>query len=140
REVDLIEEVARIDGLERLPATLPSRPDAGGRLTAAQRARRRVEDLLAGHGLLESAGWSFQAPDVVDRLRLAADDPRRSTVRLRNPLSEDQSTMKTLRSEEHTSELQSLAYLVCRPLLEKHNRNRRRGACDRRREARSARS
>jgi phenylalanyl-tRNA synthetase beta chain len=96
REVDLVEEVTRIDGLERLPATLPSRPDAGGRLTAVQRTRRRVEDLLAGRGLLEVAGWSFQAPDVGDRLRLAADDPRRRVVRLRNPLSEDQSEMRTL--------------------------------------------
>jgi phenylalanyl-tRNA synthetase beta chain len=96
REVDLIEEVARIDGLDRLPATLPSRPDAGGRLTAPQRARRRVEDLLAGAGLLEVAGWSFQAPSVVDRLRLSADDPRRRAVRLRNPLSEDLSAMRTL--------------------------------------------
>jgi len=96
REVDLIEEVARIDGLDRLPATLPSRPDAGGRLTPVQRVRRRVEDLLAGRGLLEVAGWSFQAPDVGDRLRLPPDDPRRGVVRLRNPLSEDQSEMRTL--------------------------------------------
>jgi phenylalanyl-tRNA synthetase beta chain len=96
REVDLVEEVARIDGLDRLPATLPSRPDAGGRLTPVQRVRRRVEDLLAGRGLLEVAGWSFQAPDVAHRLRLAPDDPRRQVVRLRNPLSEDQSEMRTL--------------------------------------------
>jgi phenylalanyl-tRNA synthetase beta chain len=96
REVDLVEEVARIDGLERLPATLPSRPDGGGRLTPVQRARRRVEDLLAGRGLLEVAGWSFQGPDVADRLRLPEGDFRREVVRLRNPLSEEQSTMRTL--------------------------------------------
>src|SRR5205085_271546 len=79
REVDLVEEVARIDGFDRLPATLPSRPDAGGRLEPVQRARRRIEDLLAGAGLLEVAGWSFQAADVGDRLRLGPDDPRRRT-------------------------------------------------------------
>jgi phenylalanyl-tRNA synthetase beta chain len=96
REVDLVEEVARVDGMERLPATLPARPDGGGRLTPAQRARRRVEDALAGMGLLEVAGWSFQAPDVADRLRLPAEDPRRRAVRLSNPLSEDQSLLRTL--------------------------------------------
>jgi phenylalanyl-tRNA synthetase beta chain len=96
REVDLVEEVARIDGMERLPQTLPSRQDGGGRLTPAQRAARRLEDALAGMGLLEVAGWSFQSPDVVDRLRLPADDPRRRTVALRNPLSEEQSLLRTM--------------------------------------------
>jgi phenylalanyl-tRNA synthetase beta chain len=96
READLIEEVARIDGVDRLPTTLPARQDAGGSLTAEQRARRRVEDALTGHGLLEIMGWSFQSPALADRLRLAADDPRRRFVRLRNPLSEEQSVMRTL--------------------------------------------
>jgi phenylalanyl-tRNA synthetase beta chain len=96
READLIEEVARIEGMERLPATLPSRPDAGGGLTPAQRAGRRVEDVLADHGLFEVAGWSFQGPDVADRLRLPADDRRRRAVRLQNPLSSEHSAMRTL--------------------------------------------
>jgi phenylalanyl-tRNA synthetase beta chain len=96
REIDLVEEVARIDGVDRLPQTLPSRPDGGGRLSPTQRARRRVEDALVGAGLLEVQGWSFQAPGVADRLRLAADDRRRRTVRVRNPLSEDQSELRTL--------------------------------------------
>jgi phenylalanyl-tRNA synthetase beta chain len=96
REIDLVEEVARIDGVDRLPQTVPSRPDGGGRLSPTQRARRRVEDALVGAGLLEVQGWSFQAPGVADRLRLAADDRRRRTVRVRNPLSEDQSELRTL--------------------------------------------
>ena len=95
REVDLIEEVARMDGVDRLPATLPSRPDRGGLLTPEQRARRRVEDALVGQGLREVHGWSFQGPSVADRLRLPEDDPRRSPVRLVNPLSEEQSVLRT---------------------------------------------
>src|SRR5688500_2868219 len=46
READLIEEVARIGGLEKLPATLPKRRGAAGRLTAGQRLRRRAVDAL----------------------------------------------------------------------------------------------
>ena len=96
READLIEEVARINGVDRLPATLPARQDAGGALTPEQRARRRAEDALTAHGLLEVMGWSFQSPAMGDRLRLPADDSRRRFVRLRNPLSEEQSVMRTL--------------------------------------------
>jgi phenylalanyl-tRNA synthetase beta chain len=95
READLIEEVARIDGVDRLPATLPSRRGAAGRLTRRQRARRRAEDVLVGRGLHEVVGWSFTEPSVADRLRLPADDPRRRFVALANPMSEDQSHLRT---------------------------------------------
>jgi phenylalanyl-tRNA synthetase beta chain len=96
READLVEEVARLAGLERLPATLPSRRGATGRLSADQRRQRRAEDALVGLGLTETVGWSFAAPDLVDRLGLPAGDPRRDVVVLRNPLSEDQSVLRTL--------------------------------------------
>jgi phenylalanyl-tRNA synthetase beta chain len=95
READLIEEVARIHGLETLPSTLPSRHDATGRLSVPQRLRRRAEDALTGCGLHEAVGWSFVAPDMADRLTLPATDPRRRAVTLLNPLSEDQSVMRT---------------------------------------------
>ncbi len=94
REIDLIEEVARIDGLERLPATLPARRGAAGRLTHEQTSKRRAEDELAGRGLHESVGWSFADPGVLERLRLGAGDPLRDVVRLRNPLSESQSILR----------------------------------------------
>ena len=95
REVDLIEEVARVDGLEKLPATLPARRGAYGVLTPAQTLRRRTEDALAARRLDEMAGWSFSAPDLPDRLRLGADDARREAVVLANPLSSAQSVMRT---------------------------------------------
>jgi phenylalanyl-tRNA synthetase beta chain len=93
REVDLIEEVARVWGLDKLPSTLPSRRGATGRLTTGQKLRRRAGDALVGAGLSEALGWSFQSPDVARRLRLGGllADP----VRVRNPLSEEQSVMRT---------------------------------------------
>ena len=94
REVDLIEEVARIDGLERLPATLPPRRGVFGRLRADQLLRRRVEDALAARGASEIVGWSFTDPAVLDRLRLGPDDPMRSVVTGENPLSESQSILR----------------------------------------------
>jgi phenylalanyl-tRNA synthetase beta chain len=94
REVDLIEEVARIDGLEKLPATLPARRGAAGLLSHAQRVRRTAEDALVGRGLHEVIGWSFTDPSLLDRLRLGADHPLRRVVRLENPMSETQTTMR----------------------------------------------
>ena len=94
REVDLIEEVARIDGLERLPVTLPARRGAAGRLTHAQRVRRSAEDLLAGRGLHEIVGWSLTDPGLLDRLRLPSGHELRRVVKLENPLSEDLSIMR----------------------------------------------
>jgi phenylalanyl-tRNA synthetase beta chain len=94
REVDLIEEVARIDGVDRLPATLPARRAAAGMLNHAQRVVRAAEDALVGRGLYEIVGWSFADPGLLDRLRLASEDPMRQVVRLANPLSDAQSIMR----------------------------------------------
>ncbi len=94
REIDLIEEVARIDGLERLPATLPARRGAAGRLSHPQRVRRAAEDVLTGRGLREIVGWSFAEPGLLDRLRLSAEHPLRAAVSVENPLSEEQAMMR----------------------------------------------
>jgi phenylalanyl-tRNA synthetase beta chain len=94
REVDLIEEIARIDGLERLPATLPARRGAAGKLTHAQRVRRAAEDALVGRGLYEIVGWSFTEPELLDRLRLPPRHELRRVVALENPLSDGQSIMR----------------------------------------------
>jgi phenylalanyl-tRNA synthetase beta chain len=94
REVDLIEEVARIDGLERLPATLPARRGAAGVLSHAQRVRRAAEDAMVGRGLYEVVGWSFTEPSLLDRLLLPGDHPMRGVIALENPLSDAQSIMR----------------------------------------------
>jgi phenylalanyl-tRNA synthetase beta chain len=89
REVDLIEEVARLWGLEKLPSTIPGH-GMSARLTVEQRLRRRAADALVGAGFHEAVGWSFQSPETARRLRVDAP-----AVRLRNPLSEDLSDMRT---------------------------------------------
>ncbi len=92
READLIEEVARIHGLEKLPITLPARERAVGRLTPRQRLRRRSEDTLRDRGMHEVVGWSFTSPQALERLRIG-DAP---SLVLANPLSEDGSVMRSL--------------------------------------------
>ena len=95
READLIEEVARIDGLEKLPATLPKRRGAYGLLSHEQRLRRRAQDALIGCGCYEAVGWTFAAPSLAERLRLGEGDPRREGPVVENPLSEEQSLLRT---------------------------------------------
>jgi phenylalanyl-tRNA synthetase beta chain len=96
REVDLIEEVARVHGLdEHLPSTLPASAGQAGGLRRDQRLRRRAEDALRDLGFDEIVGWSFTDPGEPTRLRIPADDPRAQGVTIANPLSEDQSTMRT---------------------------------------------
>ncbi len=91
----MIEEVARLDGVDELPTTLPPRRAVtAARLTHAQRVRRTAEDVLVGCGLHEIAGWSFTEPAVLDRLRLPADSPMRDVVVLENPMSAAQSIMR----------------------------------------------
>ncbi len=97
REVDLIEEVARVHGIdEHLPTTLPAVTGNGGGLGRQQRLRRRAEDGLRDLGFDQAVGWSFTDPGEVGRLRLPADDPRHDAVTLANPLSEDLSAMRTM--------------------------------------------
>ncbi len=96
REVDLIEEVGRVHGLdEHLPITLPDTSGAVGRLTREQSLRRRGEDVMRDLGFDEIVGWSFTDPDEMERLRIPGGDPRADAVVLANPLSEDQSVMRT---------------------------------------------
>ncbi|MFP5388938.1 MAG: phenylalanine--tRNA ligase subunit beta [Thermoleophilia bacterium] len=96
REVDLIEEVGRIHGLdEHLPSTLPAVAGRVGGLSREQRLRRRAEDAMRDLGFDEVVGWSFTDPAQPGRLRIPADDERANGIVLANPLSEDQSVMRT---------------------------------------------
>lgn len=91
REVDLVEEVARVHGLdEHLPATLPGGGAIGG-LARHQRLLRRVEDLLRDAGFDEAITWSFVDPGRGGVPGLA----ERAPVSLHNPLSEEQAVMRT---------------------------------------------
>jgi phenylalanyl-tRNA synthetase beta chain len=96
REVDLIEEVGRVHGLdEHLPSALPAVAGRVGGLSREQRLRRRAEDAMRDLGFDEVVGWSFTDPGEAGRLRIPEDDPRANPVVLSNPLSEDQSAMRT---------------------------------------------
>ena len=94
REVDLIEEVGRIAGYGRAPATLPRHSTAGG-LTPPQEVRRALRRALAACGLDEVITYTFVAPDAAAPLGFPEEDVRLRPVRLSNPMSIEQSVMRT---------------------------------------------
>ncbi len=95
REIDLIEEIARIYGFQLIPSTLPaSRARAGG-LSRQQKIRRMIRDTLVGAKLREAITYSFINPKDLDRLKFPTEGIWRKVVRIKNPLSEEQSIMRT---------------------------------------------
>ena len=92
--IDLVEEVIRIDGYEKVPATLPTAP-AGRGLTPAQKLQRRVGLHLAGRGLVEVRNYPFVGAAEFDALGIPAGDSRRHAVQLANALSDEQPLMRT---------------------------------------------
>ncbi len=91
---DLVEEVARVAGYDRVPSVLPVAPPGRG-LTRGQQLRRRVGHALAGAGFTEVHTYPFVGEADLDRLGLPADDERRVAVRLANPLSAEQPMLVT---------------------------------------------
>jgi phenylalanyl-tRNA synthetase beta chain len=96
REVDLIEEVSRIDGVWKVPTVMPPHADAIGKRDPDVRLRNRVIDVLLGAGLSEAVTVAFTDETLADRLRLAPDHPRRDAVRVANPMGADQARLRTL--------------------------------------------
>ncbi len=90
---DLEEEVARRWGYERIPLTLPK--TTGGHLTAEQRLRRQTREVLAGMGLTEVLTYPFLSQADLGRLELDPGDRRRRTLRVLNPVSEEQPELRT---------------------------------------------
>jgi phenylalanyl-tRNA synthetase beta chain len=91
---DFAEEVVRLRGYDQIPSVLPQAGSGRG-LTHGQRVRRVLANALAGQGFVEVLTYPFVSPQSHDDLGLAADDPRRSTVRIANPLSDEAPLMRT---------------------------------------------
>ena len=92
REVDVIEEIARSIGYERIEPTLPqSRLEGGGNSPSASQ-QRQLRHLLAAQGLAEVVSLSFASP-ARNRL-LRGLHPDRTPVRILNPITQDESEMR----------------------------------------------
>jgi phenylalanyl-tRNA synthetase beta chain len=95
QEADLIEEVARLYGYNNIPATLPQGDTTIGGQNPSQLFRDRVVELMT-RNLYEVINFSFISPRWFDMLLLPDNSPWRNAVQIANPLSEEQSVMRTL--------------------------------------------
>ncbi len=95
RDIDLIEEVARLHGYDRIPLTLPTGRLISHRAPFRHRNADRVRDLLSTTGFSEIINYSFVSPRLWDRILLPAADERRRNVGILNPLTDEQSVMRT---------------------------------------------
>ena len=93
RPIDLVEEVARLHGFDRLGESLP-RGSASG-LTPEQGRERKLRAALTGAGLNQAVHLSFMDPDDLDLFGYPADDPARNVVKVRNPLREEEGALRT---------------------------------------------
>ncbi len=94
---DLAEEVIRMYGYEHIrPTFLENASVTHGGLTPAQKQELHFKETLVGEGYSEACGYSFYSEKDLDLLRLPADAPERRAIRIKNPLGEDLSVMRTI--------------------------------------------
>ena len=96
REIDLVEEVARIVGYNEIPTTQPMIRMDYPKRDELRSLRQEIGTLFTSQGFYEAINYSFVAEQHLDLCRLPADDRRRRVTRLINPLSEEQAVMRSL--------------------------------------------
>ncbi len=94
-EEDLVEEVARLHGYEKIPATLPRGELLECREELPERLQELARETLTACGFNEIITYSFISPAALHSLRLPEGDPRLLAIPMQNPLSEEQSIMRT---------------------------------------------
>ena len=94
-EEDLIEEVARIRGYNDMPSRLPQTFHERGDAGAVTRTQFDLRACAIGRGYVEVVTYAFVSSEAVARLRFPKDDARGKPVKLANPISSDQSDMRT---------------------------------------------
>jgi len=101
---DLIEEIARIYGYDRIPTTYPVSERSAGRLSNTQKLKRKARRFLEGAGLEEAITYSLTSEDKSKRFRL---DEFSDDVRVLMPMSEER---KVLRQSLLPQLLDSISY------------------------------
>jgi phenylalanyl-tRNA synthetase beta chain len=92
REVDLIEELARVQGYASIPSVLPALRPSEDATTSEVAFVRRLREAAVAQGLHEAVNYAFVAPSALARAR--APEAARA-IKLSNPMSEERSLLRT---------------------------------------------
>ena len=92
---DLAEEVARFHGYNNIPTTLMRGQTTLGGFSEEEKLERQLGGICRAMGYDEIITYSFISPTCYDKIRWSADDPRRASFKILNPLGEDTSIMRT---------------------------------------------
>ncbi len=100
RESDLVEEVARIYGYDNVPASLPKATIGINVLNSEDKIQKvnvknSIKQALLKSGFTEAINYSFIGINDIDLLRIARNDRRRNLIELKNPLTVEESLMRT---------------------------------------------
>ncbi len=95
QEVDLVEEVTRLHGYDNIPVSVPAAMLIPPKKDESRRLRGCVKEILTSSGYTETITYSFISKGSFDRLELPLQDFRRRSVAICNPLTEEQSVMRT---------------------------------------------
>jgi phenylalanyl-tRNA synthetase beta chain len=92
---DLAEELVRVHGVGKVPATLPTGELRPVSLPPLWALGERAKDALAAAGLTECLSFPFVPEGDAERIGLAAEDPRARTLRVVNPVKEEEGRLRS---------------------------------------------
>ena len=95
REIDLIEEIARMHGYEHIPVTMPAAGGMPGKISRKQMLEEKIRRLMIGIGFSEIITYSFVPSNFPAVLGMKDEPEAKQLVKIRNPLTEDQAVMRT---------------------------------------------
>jgi len=95
REIDLIEEIARIYGYDQIKPTLFKTTIAQKGKSFRLRLIDQIREILIGCGLNEVVTYSFISPEIFDKIRIPKGHKLRNAVKIKDPLTKDCSLMRT---------------------------------------------
>ena len=92
---DIAEEVARIYGYDKIPTTIFKVSTEREPKHKNELLNDKVIEIMVGSGINQSISYSFVSPKVFDKVNIPADSELRNVVKIKNPLGEDYSVMRT---------------------------------------------